>query len=57
MVVTVNRAQLEVRIKALESVAASTAADFRNFSVTLDKLKLAQRETNNLLRQLMDTRP
>ena len=53
----VSRGQLEVRVRVLENAAASTLAEFRSINSTLEEMKLAQRETNALLRQLTQPRP
>ena len=44
--------QLESRIRVLESSASRQDARFDAFSQSLEELKSAQRETNELLRQL-----
>jgi len=48
-----SRANIEVRVRALENGAAGTAVQFRNLSSGLEEVKAAQRETNTLLRQLV----
>lgn len=48
-----SRTNIEVRVRALENGAAGTAVQFRNLSSGLEEVKVAQRETNALLRQLV----
>jgi hypothetical protein len=48
-----DRSQIEYRVRSLETNAAGIAVQFSNLASGLEEVKSAQRETNSLLRQLI----
>ncbi len=48
-------AQIEARVRALETNASRTDAEFRALRQSLDEVKSAQRETHELLRRIART--
>lgn len=50
------RASLEVRVRALENAATQTRVQFETLYQTMQEIKTDQRESNDLLRRILNER-
>lgn len=54
---TAARLSLEVRIRALENSATQTRVQYETLYQTMQEIKTDQRESNELLRRILNERP